>query len=75
MPGRVYRYEATDATHEWMFHQVEILAVDEGLSRPLAEGLSWEQDLFCDVFATEDARTGVASFLDHGPGKAEFRGR
>jgi phenylalanyl-tRNA synthetase alpha chain len=32
VPGRVYRYEATDATHEWMFHQVELLAVDEGLS-------------------------------------------
>ncbi|HLF78602.1 MAG TPA: phenylalanine--tRNA ligase subunit alpha [Dehalococcoidia bacterium] len=32
VPGRVYRYEATDATHEWMFQQVEILAVDEGLS-------------------------------------------
>jgi phenylalanyl-tRNA synthetase alpha chain len=32
VPGRVYRYEATDATHEWMFHQVEILAVDEGIS-------------------------------------------
>lgn len=31
-PGRVYRYEATDATHEWMITQVEILAVDEGLS-------------------------------------------
>lgn len=32
VPGRVYRYEATDATHEWMFHQVELLAVDEGLN-------------------------------------------
>jgi phenylalanyl-tRNA synthetase alpha chain len=32
VPGRVYRYEATDATHEWMFHQVEILAVDEGVN-------------------------------------------
>jgi phenylalanyl-tRNA synthetase alpha chain len=32
VPGRVYRYEATDATHEWMFHQVELLAVDEGIS-------------------------------------------
>ena len=32
VPGRVYRYEATDATHEWMFHQVEVLAVDEGIS-------------------------------------------
>jgi len=32
VPGRVYRYEATDATHEWMFHQIEILAVDEGIT-------------------------------------------
>jgi len=32
VPGRVYRYEATDATHEWMFHQVEIFAVDEGIT-------------------------------------------
>lgn len=32
VPGKVYRYEATDATHEWMFHQIELLAVDEGLN-------------------------------------------
>jgi phenylalanyl-tRNA synthetase alpha chain len=32
VPGRVYRYEATDATHEWMFQQIELLAVDEGLN-------------------------------------------
>lgn len=32
VPGRVYRYEATSAKNEWMFHQVEILAVDEGIS-------------------------------------------
>ena len=32
VPGRVYRYEATDATHEWMLSQVELLAVDEGIS-------------------------------------------
>jgi len=31
-PGRVYRYEATDATHEWMITQVELIVVDEGLS-------------------------------------------
>jgi phenylalanyl-tRNA synthetase alpha chain len=31
VPGRVYRYEATDATHEWMFSQIELLAVDEGI--------------------------------------------
>jgi phenylalanyl-tRNA synthetase alpha chain len=32
VPGRCYRYEATDATHEWMLQQVEILAIDEGVS-------------------------------------------
>lgn len=32
VPGRVYRYEATSAKNEWMFHQVELLAVDEGIS-------------------------------------------
>ena len=50
-------------------------AIDEGLSRSLADGLTWEQDLFADVFFTEDAKTGVASFLEHGPGKARFSGR
>ena len=50
-------------------------AIDEGLSRTLPDGLAWEQDLFADVFATEDATTGVRSFLEHGPGKATFRGR
>ncbi|MFC1994690.1 phenylalanine--tRNA ligase subunit alpha, partial [Chloroflexota bacterium] len=32
VPGKVYRYEATDATHEFMFHQVEGLAVGEGIT-------------------------------------------
>ena len=32
VPGRVYRYEATDPSHDWMHTQVEVLAVDEGLS-------------------------------------------
>ncbi len=32
VPGKVYRFEATDPTHEWMHTQVEGLAVDEGIS-------------------------------------------
>lgn len=32
VPGSVYRYEATDATHESMFCQVEGLAVDKGIT-------------------------------------------
>ena len=31
-PGRVYRPDATDATHSFMFHQIEGLMVDEGVS-------------------------------------------
>ncbi len=50
-------------------------AIDDGLGRPLADGLDGERDAFVEVFATEDARTGVASFLANGPGKAKFAGR
>ncbi|HEX2562656.1 MAG TPA: enoyl-CoA hydratase-related protein [Acidimicrobiales bacterium] len=50
-------------------------AIDRGLEGPLDAGLALEQDLFAEVFATEDAGIGVASFLKHGPGKATFVGR
>jgi enoyl-CoA hydratase len=50
-------------------------AVDEGIETTLAWGLDREGDLFEQVFATDDARTGVQSFLEHGPGKATFTGR
>jgi phenylalanyl-tRNA synthetase alpha chain len=32
MPGRCYRRDTVDATHSAVFHQLEILAVDEGLT-------------------------------------------
>ncbi|MFN3967242.1 MAG: phenylalanine--tRNA ligase subunit alpha, partial [Endomicrobiia bacterium] len=32
VPGRVYRHEATDATHSHVFHQVEGLVVDENIT-------------------------------------------
>ena len=50
-------------------------AIDEGLDLSLADGLALEQDLFEEVFATDDAVIGVASFLENGPGKATFTGR
>lgn len=31
-PGRVYRRDTVDATHAAVFHQIEILAVDEGIT-------------------------------------------
>ena len=42
VPGKVYRYEATDATHEWHFHQVEGLAVDEGITLANLKGTLYE---------------------------------
>jgi enoyl-CoA hydratase len=50
-------------------------AIDRGLDGPLATGLDLETQAFVDVFATEDAAVGVRSFLENGPGKAEFSGR
>jgi enoyl-CoA hydratase/carnithine racemase len=50
-------------------------AVDEGLEHPLEWGLDREQVYFVDVFETDDAAIGVASFLEHGPGKAAFTGK
>ena len=41
-PGRVYRYEATDVTHEWMFHQVEGLAVDKNITLADLKGTLFE---------------------------------
>lgn len=41
-PGRVFRYEATDATHEWMFYQVEGLAVDTNITLADLKGTLFE---------------------------------
>jgi enoyl-CoA hydratase/carnithine racemase len=50
-------------------------AIEEGTEMALDQGLRLEGSLFADCFATEDARIGIDSFIEHGPGKAEFRGR
>ncbi len=42
VPGKVYRYEATDASHEWQFSQVEGLAVDEGITFADLKGTLYE---------------------------------
>ena len=42
VPGKVYRYEATDATHEWHFAQVEGLAVDDGITFANLKGTLFE---------------------------------
>jgi phenylalanyl-tRNA synthetase alpha chain len=42
VPGRVYRYEAQDASHEWMFHQIEGLAVDKTIRMSDLKGVLQE---------------------------------
>jgi len=42
IPGKCYRYEATDATHEWQFHQIEGLAVDKNISFSELKGTLYE---------------------------------
>jgi phenylalanyl-tRNA synthetase alpha chain len=42
VPGRCYRYEAQDASHEWMFHQLEGLAVDEHITMADLKGVLQE---------------------------------
>ena len=56
-------------------HGLAKRAIDRGMDITLNGGLDLEQQLFVQVFETEDARTGVESFLRDGPGKAEFSGR
>jgi enoyl-CoA hydratase len=50
-------------------------AIDGGLDLPLSQGLDLEAELLQEALRTEDARIGVESFLEKGPGKAEFVGR
>lgn len=39
VPGRCYRFEAPDASHEWAFHQLEGLAVDERITMADLKGV------------------------------------
>ena len=50
-------------------------AIDEGLELDLDSALRLETALFAGLFATEDQRTGMTSFMENGPGKATFSGR
>ena len=50
-------------------------AIDGGLDTDLRTGLDLEADLFAALFATDDQRIGMTSFVENGPGKAEFTGR
>jgi len=50
-------------------------AIDRGIETDLETGLAIEASQFAGVFATADRSTGMASFIESGPGKASFEGR
>ncbi|OZM81837.1 enoyl-CoA hydratase/isomerase family protein [Pseudonocardia sp. MH-G8] len=50
-------------------------AIDGGLDTDLRTGLDIEAELFAALFATDDRKIGMESFVANGPGKAEFTGR
>lgn len=50
-------------------------AIDRGLEVDLATGLDIERVQFAALFATQDRADGMQSFIENGPGKAEFNGR
>jgi enoyl-CoA hydratase len=50
-------------------------AVDGGLETDLATGLELERLQFSGLFATDDRRIGMESFVTDGPGKATFTGK
>ena len=49
--------------------------IDRGLEADLDTGLEIERMQFAALFATEDRTEGMQSFVQNGPGKAEFKGR
>jgi enoyl-CoA hydratase/carnithine racemase len=48
--------------------------IDRGLDADLDTGLELERVNFAGLFATNDARVGLRSFVENGPGKASFSG-
>jgi len=76
--------EVYDAAHAWAAQfargpayalRAAKAAIDHGLGADLDTGLELERQQFAGLFATEDRRTGMASFVEQGPGKARFEGR
>ena len=50
-------------------------AIQNGLEADIATGLMLERQGFAALFASEDQKIGMESFVEHGPGKAKFVGR
>lgn len=66
--GRVYRYEATDATHDYMFHQLEGLVIGPTIS--MADLLGTVKSFFRTLFSQANLelriRPGYFPFVEPG---------
>ncbi|HEX9775405.1 MAG TPA: enoyl-CoA hydratase-related protein [Actinomycetota bacterium] len=51
------------------------MAIQRGLEMDMGDALAFEREVFVNLFATEDQKAGMRSFIEHGPGKATFTGR
>ena len=47
-------------------------AIDEGGAQDLTSGLKTEAKLFAELFGSRDQQIGMTSFVENGPGKADF---
>jgi len=50
-------------------------AIDGGLDNDLRNGLNLETHLFTGLWATADQTNGMQSFIENGPGHAQFEGK
>ena len=76
-PDDVYR-EALEAAQRYAAGPFALRlakqAIDQGAELDLDAALRLETALFTTCFATRDREIGMRSFLEHGPGRAEFTG-
>ena len=50
-------------------------AIQQGMEVDITSALLIERQAFAAMFATEDQKIGMQSFVEQGPGKAKFKGR
>ena len=77
--GQVYS-KAMEAARRYARGPLQALraaktAINWGARGDFRTGVVLERELFTDLFSTEDQKIGMRSFVEQGPGKAEFSGK
>ncbi|HWC13283.1 MAG TPA: enoyl-CoA hydratase-related protein [Actinomycetota bacterium] len=78
-PGRVYERAVEIAESLAAGPSIALMAakqvIQAGVDVDKATGILLERQAFAALFATEDQKIGMESFVENGPGKAKFVGR